>query len=330
MDGPGDASRAEAYYREALALDESLYGPFEESLSIPLLKKASELGHLEATFLLGQRYYHYGVRLEEGPAGGGPLQDELRDGTARFLTEAADRGHPRAMWYLSRCLSEGRGMERDMPRCLKLLIEAVGLDDPCAQLDLATRHLAGDGVPRDDDMGLRLLERSAKNGLPTACDLLGLAYSSGKYGLAPDKAKALAWWGEGARLGSGASMTSLASAYTQGDGVPRDFEKAVSYLQDAVKQEVTPREAFSLLGVCYYAGMGVERDHKQAVRHLMVAAEAGSALAVFYLGVCCHRGHGVPVDTGRAVELFREARIMGDPTTAKLLEEFLEAEGITL
>ncbi len=85
----------------------------------------------------------------------------------RWMTKAADMGHPNAMYYLGSC------------------------------------YLYGNGVPKDKEKGLAMLEQSAEKGLMESSELLGLYYNT----LGKDKKKAKMWYekAEQQRKASGAA-----------------------------------------------------------------------------------------------------------------------------
>mmetsp|Transcript_7908 Transcript_7908/g.14602 ORF Transcript_7908/g.14602 Transcript_7908/m.14602 type:complete len:179 (+) Transcript_7908:388-924(+) len=96
--------------------------------------------------------------------------------------------------------------------------------------------------------------------------------------------------------------------YENGDGVKRDFEKAVELFKQAADQGHAGAQ-FKLgnvgvqlyLGVMYAKGEGAEQDFKEAVKWFRQAANQGDACAQ------CFLGDGVKPDFEKAVELFRQA-----------------------
>lgn len=72
----------------------------------------------------------------------------------RWMSKASDLGHPKAMYYLGSC------------------------------------YLYGNGVPKDKEKGLSLLEGSAEKGLAESSELLGLYYNT----LDKDKKKSKMWY----------------------------------------------------------------------------------------------------------------------------------------
>ncbi|HEV2436188.1 MAG TPA: tetratricopeptide repeat protein [Verrucomicrobiae bacterium] len=84
----------------------------------------------------------------------------------------------------------------------------------------------------------------------------------------------------------------LARHYADGQGVPRDYAKAVDFLHQAAGQGYVPAETG--LGSCYAQGQGVKQDYTEAVRWYLKAAEHGDALAEYCLGYAYAHGTGAP------------------------------------
>ncbi len=67
-----------------------------------------------------------------------------------------------------------------------------------------------------------------------------------------------------AEKGDAQAQYNLGVMYERGDGVPRDFKKAVKWFRKAAEQEFA--DAQYNLGVMYGAGKGVPKDFKEALK----------------------------------------------------------------
>ena len=69
----------------------------------------------------------------------------------------------------------------------------------------------------------------------------------------------------------------LATAYYKGEGVKRDFERAVYWYNDVYRGPTDingiDKDAAYNLAMCYLNGEGVEKDYEMAVRLMKAAAE---------------------------------------------------------
>lgn len=88
-----------------------------------------------------------------------------------------------------------------------------------------------------------------------------------------------------------------------------DWRQALTFCSQAVKDDPSrPRYRFEL-------GRAFEQtnDYVAAAQHYRIAADAGSPQAQKALGVLYYTGRGVPLDKGKAYELFSRAAAAGDP-----------------
>jgi len=92
---------------------------------------------------------------------------------------------------------------------LAKLVGAAGRGDPLAQLDLARRHDAGDGVPRNRTVAALLFQAAAEQGEPEAAEALGRYRLAGLGGPA-DRREAAFWLGRAAAAGRSAGQVRLA------------------------------------------------------------------------------------------------------------------------
>ena len=82
-------------------------------------------------------------------------------------------------------------------------------------------------------------------------------------------------------------------------------------------------EAQLILGLHYYNGDGVEKDFSKAVEWFRKATEwVKNAKAQYYLGVCYENGEGVERDRTTAIEWDRKAAEMGLPEARRRLQEW--------
>eukprot|EP00808_Paulinella_micropora_P009559 g76512.t1 len=72
------------------------------------------------------------------------------------------------------------------------------------------------------------------------------------------------------------------------------------------------RRTRAKLSGSYKAGQGMQKDFKKAVEWYTKAAEAGNAPAQRYLGVCYENGQGVQKDRNKAVEWYKKAAENGN------------------
>ncbi len=93
--------------------------------------------------------------------------------------------------------------------------------------------------------------------------------------------------------------------YHEGDGVKKDYEKAVDWLAKAAVHGYARAQCG--LGLCYKNGDGVEQDFGMAVEWFTKAAMQGDVDAQFFLAECYDDGKGVEKDSVKAFEWLKKA-----------------------
>ena len=94
----------------------------------------------------------------------------------------------------------------------------------------------------------------------------------------------------------------LGRLYLDGDAVPRDHAKALTWYQHAAAKG-HPFAQYEL-GAMHYRGVGVEKDDTRAVHWYLRSAQQGYAEAQFNLGAMYWAGEGVPKNNVEAYRWF--------------------------
>ena len=128
-----------------------------------------------------------------------------------------------------------------------------------------------------------------------------------------------------AESGDAESQFLLGSAYDKGEGVKRDFGRAVEWYSKAAGQGNV--DAQFNLGVSYEQGQGVDRDLKIAVKWYHKAADQGDSDAQFNLGETYEGGRGVEQDFDEAINWFSKAAEQGDAEAQKRLQKLIKSQG---
>jgi TPR repeat protein len=114
-------------------------------MAIDHFQSAAKEGHREAAFELGK------LLSTTAPAE-----------SVRWYQLAAEQDHQGAMRELAICLKEGRGIERDIGRAIRLHHEILAVNaDPASLLELSEIYLQGIGVDRNVTQAREYLERAA-------------------------------------------------------------------------------------------------------------------------------------------------------------------------
>lgn len=130
------------------------------------------------------------------------------------LMHWADMGDIESLFTLGLLYNEGKQVPRDEERALVLLEQAAEAGAAMASYMISTIHLA----EGRSEMGMRWLERSARQGLAYAQALLGVYYSEN--GFVPrDPLLSATWWtvayDHGFESHEGISLETLLSEFTE-------------------------------------------------------------------------------------------------------------------
>jgi len=101
---------------------------------------------------------------------------------------------------------------------------------------------------------------------------LGVMYANGQ-GVPRDLEKAATWFQMSARGGDARAQFNLGNMYAHGEGVPRDLSRAAEWYAKAAEQNL-PDAQYSL-GRLYYMGTGAKQDLVEAYFWMSLAADQG-------------------------------------------------------
>lgn len=150
---------------------------------------------------------------------------------------------------------------------------------------------------------VKWLEKAATHGHADAQADLGYCYYSGD-GVVKDFKKALEWFQKAADNGSVYGQFRMGWAYSQGEGVDKDLKLAVSWYRKAADNGNAA--AMNNLAVCYARGEGVQQDLNEAFKLYDKASAKGNLLATINLASMYEQGKGTAQDKKKAFELFHQ------------------------
>jgi hypothetical protein len=133
---------------------------------------------------------------------------------------------------------------------------------------------------------------------------LGTLYEAGYLG-EPDYERAVSWYQNAAAQDLPAAMQRLGELYAKGLGVEQDLEKSLALYREAADLGYAPAQ-FSL-AVAFEKGLGVEVDMDQASLWYLRAANQGLAAAQYNLGRMFVLDEGTGRDPEQALAWYRKA-----------------------
>ena len=176
-----------------------------------------------------------------------------------------------------------------------------------------------------------------------------------------DYLSAIEWFLKASSLGFYRAFYSLASRYYYGQGVDRDFDRALKYLEQATafpeyinalgttadiyydKQEykealdfylryieIGGTSYFSRVGYMYMEGQGIEKDFHRAISYLERGAALGIGACYTNMGwIYENDGSGISQNLEKAAEYYQEAAELGDDVgQANLAYCYLNGGGV--
>jgi len=117
-------------------------------------------------------------------------EEDIERRYIELIQAAARAGHASAQFRLGQMLDRGGELDHDAKQSaywFRLLAEQ---GDPYAQWVHGLNLLSGDGLPKDESLGLKFIERAAAGKFEGALDFLADAYAAGTYGYPKDEKQA--------------------------------------------------------------------------------------------------------------------------------------------
>ena len=181
----------------------------------------------------------------------------------KFISNAAERGEPRAMYDLAVMTEEGIGTAKNEALAHKCYESAVTLDEPRALVEMAHRYLNGTMVGQDKAMAETLLKRAAELKYPQAQLEYGkFLIAEGRDGTGYIKAAAEAKLNE-----------ALLFMYEH-EQKAGNHKQAYGYAKELHLQK--DHRGTKFMADCYLEGKGVSRDKSLAKDLYREAAAAGN------------------------------------------------------
>ncbi|MDN7592223.1 tetratricopeptide repeat protein [Burkholderia seminalis] len=218
----------------------------------------------------------------------------------RWFRFAADRGDiDAARWVGYQLLTGADGMPRDEQAGLRYLSQAADAGDQAAGV-LIGFHLGEHHQSFEGRTGLQWLSDLANRKVPAAYSALGSLYWR------EQPATAFDWFSRGARLGDVNSQAMLCTMHRDGSGTPRSPVEAARWCRAAAVGNHA-----GAMRVLASADNGLVAADERAYWRWKLA-DRGEPVYQSMLGDTYDLGDGVPVDFDAAMYWFRRAADRGD------------------
>lgn len=228
-------------------------------------KPLAAKGNPAAQYQLGN-LYEYGLGVTQNIQTAIELYTKsARQGNADAMNKLGDilsRSFPgnhekAAMWYEKAATKYRAGIDKGRPE---------------DQYGLGLLYETGRLGKRDYVEALNWLRKAAEQGYVPAYVEIGAMYSIGTEATSEDQVESAKWFRMAAEAGDAKSMSSLASKYERGEGVPADTTQAAAWYRKSA--EHGNRWELNHLGFLYgYASNGFPRDLVLAYTYFKLACD---------------------------------------------------------
>ncbi|MEO5344775.1 MAG: serine/threonine-protein kinase [Magnetococcus sp. YQC-9] len=262
--------------------------------------KAAEQNYVIAYYFMGNAY-RKGEGVEQS--------DEVAEKWFKRLINAyqplAEKGDRGAQFVIGVLTLDGFGTAKSVVEGETWLRKAADLGDLGAQADLGLLYIDGRGVKKDEAEGIRLVRKVAEQGSTYGQFNLGYLYFEGK-GVSKNASEAMAWLRKAVAQEYGPAQAFLGHMFLHGIGVDKPDERAgINLLRKAMDQG--EESGYYNLASAYLNGNGVPKDEKEALRLYRKAAELGYQAGRVSFGDMLANGQGGEKNLPEAVKWYRKA-----------------------
>ncbi|WP_425099662.1 tetratricopeptide repeat protein [Tropicibacter sp. S64] len=247
-----------------------------------------------------------------GGAATAQQQDAWQGADFATLQAAADQGTVQAQVALAQRLEAGEGVLQNYALAAEWYARAAGQGSAAAANRLGQYYFAGLGVEQSRATALQWLGTAAATGEAQFLYDYGAALEAGPDG---DPAAAAAAYEKAAALGHPEAQVSLGVLFQNGSGVPKDLARAKELYEGPAEAGLA--RAQNNLGLLYVRGEGIPQDYDRAFALLEAAAGQGLPVAIRNLGVMYENGFGVVADETVAHDLYRRAALAAEAPGAE-------------
>ncbi len=250
------------------------------------------------------------------------------DLTQDSLLAKATAGDPYFQAVLGIYLRAGEsGMKVDFTAARQWSLKAAKAGNPLGLYNLGNLALlAGDfeeSIAYYQDAQL-LLARKASDGNPIAQFAMGEICF---YVTPKDPPRAVAYFQESAAAGYPQAQATLGALYLKGlpPLLPQDVRKGITLLVEAARRQ-SMASRFNL-GMAYYNGEGVPKDNDRAIRWLRLAAEQNFAEAQYSLATLLYEVDPV-ANKHESIRLLQRAAAQEHAGAAEDLQKYLSGQAV--
>ena len=228
-----------------------------------------------------------------------------RDAVTIFA-ELVQYKYPPAMYYVSLCYRDGKGVSKNPEASMKFLLEAAKRGYNTAQFDLAEALERGDIIERNDSLAHHWYETAAANEEPRALLEMSHRYRDGRIVEQDnEKSKTL--------LKRAAELQEPTALFEYAELLIADGEDARQYME--VAAELGNEKAM----IYIFEKLDAEKSYKEAYKYAKMLSEAGNHEGTRRMADYYYEGKGVSRDKRLAKDLYYEAARAGNKVAKEIL-----------
>jgi TPR repeat protein len=192
------------------------------------------------------------------------------------------------------------------------LLKKAEKGDPESQRKLGQCYLSGEGIEKNNEVGIKWLEKAANAENMNALVLLFGIYFKGECGTARDTEKGISYLVKVADKKTDDKQTQeyvagfqaiLGNFYETGSGIKKDINEAFKWYEKSANAGNALGEAS--LGALYYDGKGVSKDSAKAFQLFQKSAMKNDIRGMTGLAMCYYKGDGIEKDYDKAYEILK-------------------------
>lgn len=198
-----------------------------------------------------------------------------------------------------------------IPLVLVLILVGALVTNPEIEYQIAQALIRGEGVPKNHDWGVFWMRRAADGGQADAQAELGRSYLVGL----PEQnlAEAARYLMMGEKKNNNECIKLLSYAYSYGQGVPQDYERAIALSKRSNDIERDGREMMNVSFLTLILP-APHRNYRESKKYSEDLARLGysSAWSYWSLGLIYEYGLGTHRDPAKAAQLYEQGSKLGD------------------
>lgn len=201
---------------------------------------------------------------------------------------------------------DGLGVKKDLDKAFYYIAKSAESGNRTGMSHLAGLYKKGTGVERNLAKAEEWYLKAAQAGHSSAYFDLGFMFDPRKNHKDGDAQKALEYYEQAAKQGSGGAAINAALICRFGCGMETNYVQSMRFFLLSAELGWNMKETAPYVAQHYLNGLGTDRDPVKAVEWLRKGVKLNDEYSIVELANCYVRGDGVERDLKLAVEMYRK------------------------